>query len=128
MRTVLLASLCLCTLAGCAATSATMADPNVEVELSLFEATTPEIVRGQKIHTAQQAVYIADLVLAMQGVNMEGRQSRVSYLDGLYLVTFSPGPGDPTGRYTVHISAKDSEVRRVALEGRRPVARVTAAR
>lgn len=122
-----LMALGLCALAGCATTGANAPDAMLEVELSLFEAQTPDIVRGQRIHTAQQAVYIADLVLALQGVNMQGRASKVSYYEGVYLVTFSPGPGDPTGRYTVHINAADSEVQRVALEGRRPVARLDAA-
>jgi len=121
MRMFLLASLCLWSLGGCATVNPTVAEPSVEAELTRFEAMTPAIVQGERIHTAQQAVYIADLVLAMQGVNMKGRQYKVSFCEGVYEVTFSPGHSDPNGHYSVHIAAADSKVLSVRLLGPTPV-------
>jgi len=125
MRKILLVAVavaCVCP-SGCATSNATGPEPGLEAELSRFEAKTPEIVRGERIYTTQQAVYIADLVLAMQGIDMQGRQHKVSFFEGVYLVTFSPGPGDPTGAYTVQIAAEDSEVLSVRLIGRVPAPR-----
>jgi hypothetical protein len=86
--------------------------PTTAPAATALEARTPEINRGQPIAHAEMAADLAELSLGLQGIDCRGRESRVSFREGVYRVTFVDPRHPNAPRYRVELDAATSEVLR----------------
>jgi hypothetical protein len=81
-----------------------------------LKAETPLMVRGERLTSPELAATLAELVLVSQGHDCIGFRSSISFCEGVYKITFTPGQDSEAGkRYEVELDAANSEVLRVTL-------------
>ena len=102
---------------GCGASKKTVklfVDNNEVV--TVLPAYTPPILLGDPIYNAEMATFLAELVLAEQGIDCRNRRPKVSYCEGVYTVAFLPAKEKiSASRLLVDIDADTSTILSVTI-------------
>ena len=103
--------------AGCSATKKTVQvfEDNNEI-VTVLPAYTPPILLGDPIYNAEMATFLAEFVLAGQGIDCRNRRPKVSYCEGVYTVAFLPAKEKVSAsRLLVDIDADTSTILSVTI-------------
>lgn len=71
---------------------------------------SPEVNRGEPVAHAEMAGDLAEMTLALNGIDCRGWARSTSFMEGRYTVTFQPADPAKEPTYSVALDADNSEI------------------
>jgi hypothetical protein len=71
---------------------------------------SPEVNRGEPVPHAEMAGDLAEMTLALNGIDCRGWARSTSFMEGRYTVTFQPADPTRQATYSVALDAGNSEI------------------